>query len=32
VTSGSVVGPPARKPVPSYPVAIEDGKIVVDVP
>jgi nitrite reductase/ring-hydroxylating ferredoxin subunit len=32
VTSGNVVGPPARKPVRSYPVAIEAGKIVVDVP
>src|SRR5947209_12037561 len=26
VTSGNVVGPPARKPVQSYPVAIEDGR------
>ena len=32
VTSGSVVGPPARKPVRSYPVTIEDGKIVIDLP
>ena len=32
VTSGNVVGPPARKPVRSYPVTIEDGKIVVEIP
>ena len=32
VTSGNVVGPPARKPVRSYPVAIEDGKVVVELP
>ena len=32
VTSGNVVGPPARKPVRSYSVLIEDGKIVVDIP
>ncbi len=32
VTSGNVVGPPARKPVRSYPVLIEDGKIVVELP
>jgi nitrite reductase/ring-hydroxylating ferredoxin subunit len=32
VTSGTVVGPPARKPVRSYPVAIEDGKVVVELP
>ncbi len=32
VTSGNVVGPPARKPVRSYPVAIEDGKIMVELP
>jgi nitrite reductase/ring-hydroxylating ferredoxin subunit len=32
VTSGSVVGPPARTPVHSYPVSVEDGKIVVELP
>lgn len=32
VTSGNVVGPPARKSVRSYPVSIEDGKIVVELP
>jgi len=32
VTSGNVVGPPARKAVRSYAVAIEDGEIVVEIP
>jgi nitrite reductase/ring-hydroxylating ferredoxin subunit len=32
VTSGNVVGPPARKAVRSYPVAVEGGKIIVDLP
>jgi len=32
VTSGNVVGPPARKSVRAYPVAVEGGKIVVELP
>ena len=32
VRSGQVVGPPARVPVRSYEVAIEDGGVWVDLP
>ncbi len=32
VRSGQVVGPPARKPVRSYPVTIEGGKVWIEVP
>ncbi len=31
VTSGNVVGPPARRPVQTYPVQVRDGSIFVDV-
>lgn len=32
VRSGEVVGPPARRPVRSYPVTIEGGKVWIDLP
>ena len=32
VRTGQVVGPPARTPIRSYPVAVEGGKIWVDLP
>lgn len=31
VTSGAVVGPPARQPVKTYPVRVEVGDVLVDV-
>ena len=30
VTSGAVVGPPARQPVKTYPVRIESGNVLID--
>ncbi len=30
VTSGAVVGPPARRPVKAYPVRVEAGHVLVD--
>lgn len=30
VTSGAVVGPPARQPVKTYPVRVEAGNVLVD--
>ena len=32
VKTGAVTSVPATKPVPSYPVTIEDGEVFVDVP
>jgi len=31
VRSGQVVSPPARQPVRSYPVTIEDGKVWIEL-
>ena len=32
VRSGQVLGGPAMKPVPSYPVTVEGGRVFADVP
>jgi|SRR5881409_656983 len=32
VRTGQVVGPPARTPVRSYPVTVQDGRIWADLP
>jgi len=31
ITSGQVVGPPARRPVATYPVQVRDGEVFVEV-
>lgn len=31
ITSGQVVGPPARRPVAAYPVQVRDGEVFVEV-
>jgi nitrite reductase (NADH) small subunit/3-phenylpropionate/trans-cinnamate dioxygenase ferredoxin subunit len=31
ITSGQVVGPPARRPVVAYPVQVRDGDVFVEV-
>lgn len=32
ITTGAVVGPPARRPVAAYRVSIEKGEVMVEVP
>jgi len=32
ITTGEVVGPPARRPVATFPIRVERGEILVDLP
>ncbi len=32
ITSGEVVGPPARRPVATYPVKVQGGEVFVELP
>jgi 3-phenylpropionate/trans-cinnamate dioxygenase ferredoxin component len=32
ITTGEVVGPPARRPVATFPIHVERGEILVDLP
>jgi nitrite reductase/ring-hydroxylating ferredoxin subunit len=32
VTTGQVVGPPARRPVQAYPTRVQDGAVFVEIP
>lgn len=32
VTTGEVLGPPARRPVAAYPVRVQDGTVFVELP
>ncbi|MGH2398361.1 MAG: Rieske (2Fe-2S) protein [bacterium] len=32
ITTGALVGPPARRPVTAYPVSVKNGEVMLEVP